>query len=149
MPEHRSIKSTRTEFFGVRIRPYPYEYENGVTPLYVAVCQGDVRLVQLLLRRGANVNHDVGSPYTTLQRAVTAFFGSIDFHGNGLPPEVPEEIKLRIVRLLIDAGANFYERKYEGGETAIELCDRVDLPEVKALLEAKAAPSSPQTQTSN
>jgi ankyrin repeat protein len=54
--------------FGVRIRSYPYAYENGVTPLYVAVCRNNLKLVKLLVKRGANVNHSVDSPYTILQR---------------------------------------------------------------------------------
>jgi len=135
--------------FRVRIRSYPYEYENGVTPLYVAVCRSDLETVKFLLDRGADVNFPVKSPYSIMQRAVTAFFGSIDIHGTGLPPEQPEEKKLEIVRLLVEAGADIHERKYEGGETAIEMCERAELPEVKRLLQATAAPLSPQTQTSN
>jgi hypothetical protein len=135
--------------FGVRIRSYPYEYENGVTALYVAACRCDLKSVKLLLDRGADVNHPVASPYTILQRAVTTFFGSIDIYGTGIPPEPPEEDKLQIVRLLLNAGADVNERKYEGAETAIDMCDRMHLSEIKLLLEAKVAPPSPQTQTSN
>lgn len=135
--------------FGVRIRQYPYAYENGVTPLYVAVCKSDLKTVKLLLERGADVNFPVNSTYSILQRAVGVFFGSIDFHGLGLPPEPPEEVKLEIVRLLVEGGADVYERKYDGAENSLEMCDRVKLPHVKQLLETKSVPSSQGNRTSN
>jgi ankyrin repeat protein len=135
--------------FGVRVRAYPYSHENGVTPLYVAVCKSDLKTVKLLLERGADVNFAVNGPYSILQRGVTQFFGSVDIHGTGLPPEQPGEIKLEIVRRLVEAGANVHERKYHGAESAIDMCDRMELPHVKQLLESKSVLSSPQTQTSN
>jgi ankyrin repeat protein len=135
--------------FGFRIRAYPYECENGVTPLYVAACESDLKLIRLLLSHGADVNHPVKSPYTILQRAVTQLFPSVDIHGTGLPLEAPDEIKLQIIQLLVDAGADVYAKKYEGAETAIEMCDRMELPEVKQILESTKAPSSLETQTSD
>jgi ankyrin repeat protein len=133
----------------IRIRSYPYAFENGVTPLYVAVCRSDLKLAKLLLNRGADVNYPVHGPYTILQRGVTAFFGSVDIHGTGISIEAPEEIKLQIVRLLVEAGADIHERKYAGAETAIEMCERMDLPDVKQLLDPTATLSSQETQTSN
>jgi ankyrin repeat protein len=135
--------------FGIRIRSLPLKYENGVTPLYVAVCQSDPAIVKLLIGRGAKVNYPVHSPYTILGRALTKLLPSIDIHGTGMPEEPPDDVKMRIIQLLVDAGADVSERKYEGGESPIEMCERMELDDAKRLLETKAAPSSPQTQTSN
>jgi Ankyrin repeats (3 copies) len=134
--------------FGIRVRTWPEGYggEGGVTPLYFAVWRNNLNLVKLLLSRGADVNHPTPGPYTILQLAVSEFYPCpVDFTG------VPEEIKLEIVRVLVDAGADVNERWYPGMDTSIEMCQRPEmpLPHVKQVLEATAVRSSLETQTSN
>jgi ankyrin repeat protein len=119
--------------FGVRIRSYPYPYEYRVTPLYVAACRSDPDMVDYLLRRGADPNLPVSGPYTILGRAASMIGGSIDIHGTGMTSAIPDEIKLRIIVSLLDAGADPERRKYEGGETPLEICRRLEVPDADRL----------------
>ena len=121
--------------FGVRIRsyPYPYPYEYGVTPLYVAAFKGDPEMVDCLIRHGANANSPVSGPYTILGRAASMLGGSVDVHATGMSPTTPEETKLRVLASLLNAGANADERKYEGAETPLEMCRRMEVRDAERL----------------
>lgn len=111
---------------GVRIRAYPLQYENDVTPLYVAVAQTDVRLVAYLLDNGADPN--LGGAYDTpLHRALICMQPSINIHGYDLSDEPPFNpiAGLEVIRLLLAHGADPNLRRFDHSETAIELSERL------------------------
>jgi ankyrin repeat protein len=118
---------------GIRIRSYPYPYEYGVTPLHVAALRGDPEMVDYLLAQRADPNHPVASPYSILGRAASMLGGSVDFHGTRVRPEPPsEEMRLRVLASLLAAGADANERKYDGAESPLEMCQRMGLPDAES-----------------
>src|SRR5262245_26885330 len=46
---HPVDEINKERVFGIRIGSYPYPYEYGVTPLYVAACKSDPDMVDYLL----------------------------------------------------------------------------------------------------
>lgn len=116
--------------FGIRIRAYPYEYENDVTPLYVAVSTGNPALTELLIERGADVNLSKSCPYTPLGRAIIELNPGIPMHGGPLPVEVDSKTRMSIIEMLVRSGADINASSYRGGETPLEITTRCGFDEL-------------------
>jgi hypothetical protein len=125
----------RGEALGVRIRSYPLQYENDVTPLYVAVAQTEVPLVAHLLDNGADPNFGGGYD-TPLHLALICMQPSINIHGYDLSDEPPFDpvAGLEVIRLLLAHGADPNLRRFDHSETAIEMSERLGQDDSRRLM---------------
>jgi ankyrin repeat protein len=101
--------------------PADYRSPDGETPLFEAVRTGDLRLVEALLARGANVNAHSRSGSTVLSQAV--------IYGRG-----------DLARMLLDHGAAVDAINDDGRSALIDAAMRGNLAMVQLLLERGADP---------
>ena len=85
------------------------------TPLSLAVCTGDIEVVELLLDAGANPAGEGWSPFSKLRRPK----GGLAFYGNAIH-EAAEKGFTDIVSLLCSRGADTSAKDHEG-KTALEI----------------------------
>jgi hypothetical protein len=128
------------DVFGIRIRSYPLPYDSDVTPIYVAAGESNIDAVRLLLENGANPNLGSAGYSSPLELAVMQLAPSINIHA--FDPELARSnsdpsiraSRVEIIRLLIAYGADINQRRFDGAESPLETCERIDEPTVHDLM---------------
>ena len=102
--------------------------EHGMTPLMHAVESENIRLIELFITLGSNVNKAGHEGFTALHHAVDI---SIDgtIQNGGKQGEEP----LSIIKLLIDNGADL-SKKTEKGETPLDIANTYNAHKVMEFL---------------
>jgi ankyrin repeat protein len=91
--------------------PVDGETADGVTPLMVAAYRGAEVVLSLLLEQGAEVNHTAKDGQTPLIRAA--------LYARDALTEREHEVALRVVKRLLEAGADLKVRDHQG-KTALD-----------------------------
>lgn len=106
----------------------------GLTALHLAVPYCDLELVQFLLDKGAHVSAKDNNGRAPLMAAV----GVAEEDSCAGMPESVEENRVRVVKLLLERGADPNERS-EAGETVLDLALRSGCKRIVDLLKAHGA----------
>ncbi len=101
---------------------------NDYTALHVAVEHGNIEIVRLLLKKGANVNAKTNYKKTPILMLEESF-------------DDEESSTIEILRLLISKGAEVNAQTEEKETVLMMACDGEDFKAVKILLEAGANPN--------
>ncbi len=100
----------------VNMRSAGYDpYQKDMTPLFIAVNEGDIQTVQFLLDKGADVNAKDSWGRTTLMQVVP-------------------NASVELVQLLINRGADV-NLKDNSGESSLKVARQYHRPEIEALLQ--------------
>ena len=128
------------------------EKEDKSTPLFIAVENGNVEIIEILLNFGAKVNARDASKQTPLMRIdddatpelvdLLIRYGAkvdlVDREGNTALILAAGRAKPEVIKALIDAGAPVRAKNKEGQTALMEAASNDDLETVKLLLESGA-----------
>lgn len=123
-----------------------------ITPLFLAVENGNIEIAETLLNFGAKINAKDSAKQTPLMRldedASPALVNLLikhgakvnltDKEGNNALILASRSVKPEVLRILIDHSANLNAQNGEGRTALMEAADADDLENVRALLEAGA-----------
>ncbi|MFZ1702520.1 MAG: ankyrin repeat domain-containing protein [Pyrinomonadaceae bacterium] len=126
------------------------ENYDKVTPLFLAVENGNIEMVEMLINFGAKINARDGSKQTPLMRVdsdatgelidLLIRFGAkvdlVDKNGNTALILATGNADAEAIKALIDAGADIQTKNKEGQTALMEAASYDDLNSVKVLLEA-------------
>jgi ankyrin repeat protein len=115
-----------------------FRRSDGTAPLHSAAMRTDDKLTALLLESGADpnaVNLDGRSPLTEVADAAP---GRMQLGAAGYRLDVPSRPELRIVRLLLDAGAEVNQVDNAGKTPLIHAAERLDAAMCRLLLDGGA-----------
>lgn len=126
------------------------ENYDKVTPLFLAVENGNIEMVEMLINFGAKINARDGSKQTPLMRVDDDATGELvdllirfgakvdlaDKNGNTALILAAGSADAEVISALIDAGADIRTRNKEGQTALMEAAWYSDLEAVKVLLEA-------------
>ena len=99
------------------------------TPLTTAISHANPDIVQLLIQAGANINQVEGLDFTPLARSII---------GYRLSSQEEQRNLLKIMRILIDHGANVSQSSSRGNVLLIEAVDNESVEIAKLLIDAGA-----------